>query len=156
MDRQKWSVYIVATKWNNVVVSSTSHSRWHSKRKDTHKCTPWPYGKWSWIIAFMHGVTCYEGLGQFVGIANNIAGIFTYTLLSDNTCQVLSWSFICSLDPDNQNILIRTLHGNEEFDEEPPFRVVNTTRDVINPNYDPSNTKLPHFSQEELLWCTVL
>ena len=97
----------------------------------------------------------YEGIGRFVGIANNVGDVLTYNILTDDTQQVITRSLVWALDPANPNI--RVLHQVPDGeDEEPDNPVVKRLVEHIDPAYDPEKTKLPKFSPEELLGLTFL
>ena len=99
----------------------------------------------------------YEGLGRFVGIANNVGDLLTYHILTEDTNQVIARSCVRPLDPNNPNIRILPPQSDGEIEaQQEPIPIVKTLREVTRPNEDPLQTKLPMFSPEELLGRTFL
>ena len=96
----------------------------------------------------------YEGIGRFVGIANNIGDLLTYHVLTDDTQQVIARSMVRALDPLNPNI--RVLHPEHTGEDMEPIPIVRSIVDTIDPAYDPTKVKLPKFSPQELLGITFL
>jgi len=93
----------------------------------------------------------YEGIGRFVGVAENVGDALTYMILTDDTQQVIYRSMVRPLDPKNPNV--RVLHPEDvgEDDGEPPVPIVKSITDCLDPEYDPEKVKLPKFSPDELL-----
>ena len=48
----------------------------------------------------------YKGLGRFVGVATNIGDLLTYYVLTNDTQQVIAFSYVRTLNPDNLNLCI--------------------------------------------------
>ena len=83
--------------------------------------------------------TTYEGIGRFVGIANNIGDLLTYHVLTDDTQQVIARSMVRALDPMNPNV--RVLHPEHTGEDMEPIPIVKSIVHNIHPAYDPTKVK---------------
>ena len=119
-----------------------------------------------------------EKLGQWVGVAENVGVVLTWWILTDDTKQVIPCSMVQSaLDPHNLNLHVMypavddplgiikddSLSLDGEVSGETTAQQQPTTKfdalsmaDLIAPEFNPAELKLPCFSIEDLIRRTFL